>query len=214
MSSTAFIRFNLLAFLALAALLPEFLNAETLQDVINSKGFRRYRNTVHSKSLLSSKYLTPGSNFAKVFTEKNGAHLLLDWLGVLATDYFGGAETSDQEDEYVFAGKILRDKKMHSVNVVVMVPHPIFRTQAESGLIEDFAALVPPKLKVSYITPFEFSGRKGNLYEKEAGGCSLVIPMAKQTIVNLSIDNCREKELLLDLANKLTYNRLDAKLDS
>ncbi len=191
--------------------------SDTLSDVMNSRAYHGdTKSARHSqkKGALNTRWLPPGENFTKLFRDSEGMFLLLDWVGARGVAMLGEPPKAYRTPEYVAAEKKFVSDKVHRIDMRILVPHPKYATTAEIDLIPEFAQLRPPGLKIVYSEEQMIKDTLAVIYEKEDGGCSLVLPIVRQGLISFSVDHCTQKQSMIDLANQLDYSRLNSKLES
>lgn len=166
------------------------------------------------RRLLSAEWFTAGTNMARVFLGEHGEALPLRWVSDEISGYSLGSTIRIRESEYVGAFRRLSDDAFNEFQITAMVPHPRFESIASLGLIKAFARLRPPLLRVDRSENISELGVNALIYYRSEGGCSLVLPADKGSIINLETPNCRAKMKLIDLAKQLNIKRLNSKLAS
>jgi hypothetical protein len=95
-----------------------------------------------------------------------------------------------------------------------MVPNPSISPLVEANVFEEFRRLRPPMLAAVSEKPIPLATGQGTLYEHKKGGGSLVIPISKNGLINITIKDFKKSQMLIDIAKGLDIDRLNRKLDS
>ena len=203
------------AFFAALLVAPSLAPAESLDKVLTSPAYRKYRDRPASaEEHLGPKWFDSDSNFRKVYVEKDGPLYALDWLGISATGLAPGAISVQRSWQFLYISREFSSKDLKKVTILILIPHPKYLASKELGLLPKFAELEPPFLKISYSEKIELDGIAATIYEKESGGCSLHIPMARSSVINISAASSAQKKELLALGGKLDLARFNQKLNS
>ena len=186
--------------------------AEVQEQIKRSTQKEEARDT---RELLGAKWFTPGANFTSIFIEKNGAKLLLDWVGRYPQDFLAGGETILRGREYIGIQKEFRDKVKREYRLVIMVPHPKYTAMADMKLLKDIARLEPPALPVSVSEDLTLQdGNEGTLYFIKGGGISLLIKGNKGCRFSVYMPKGVRAADITSFTSQLDINRLWRKLDS
>lgn len=202
--------------LSLLALSPQCIaHADTLKDVMNSKIYSKHNRQSTKVHASTKKWFDENSSFSKLFTEHDGGHYLLEWLSVSATGYTSGVMEVSQKIEYVGARQEVSTEDLKRITILALVPHPKYMDTVEVGLVPQFSELQPPALKIIYSKEIKLNDKvSGMLYEHETGSCSFVVKSAKGAIIALSTKRIDDENLLIALAKKLDFVRLEERLNS
>lgn len=158
--------------------------------------------------------IDPTSNFATVWRTQSGGLELLNWAGSKLPHYRSHKPRSDRKDEVVVAEMDLLDNKKATATITIVVPHPSMAPLVEANVLPETRIYRPPVLKVVSEKTIAVSEGTGTLYETEKGGCVIVIPLAQQSLLNVSMVDCKNTEMLIDIAKSLDISRLNRKLNS
>jgi len=198
---------------------PHFSLGDSMQELkkieqsLARKGSNQQRHD--QKQLLSGKWFTAGTNFARLFLSEKGPLNLLDWLGTVIPGYIPGNESPFRRSEFIGAQKSFRDPNLNELLLLILVPHPKFAPVVELGLQASFAKHEPPQLRIIASETVELrSGYEATIYSHDSGACSLVVKGPKSSLLNLEVKSCAIKASLIDFAQKLDIERLAMKLQS
>ena len=207
---------HILALAALALLYPLFLrpaSADTLLDVVSSSDMELLN---HGSGRSEESWFENRPNLLKLFREDRDGQMLNQWVGGSVTaGYTPQRIFYDRTSMGItFARKYRVTSGVPDVTIDIFVPHPSKAILAENRLITELNAFEPPKLHIKSMQEIEVQGRMARLFEKAAGGCSLLIKLPSNAVLNLSAPDIQSSDRLIDLAGRLDITRLEAKLKS
>ncbi len=197
-------------------------DAETLEGVIDSKAMQEFTlsgTKINRKGKDPNRDswlrgIDPGSTFASIWSSSDSPQLLLNWAGAkLPYVHFKRPHGSRSRD-FVSAEVELSTSQRETARLSIIVPHPSIAPLVEGNVLEEFRRLRPPLLSVLSEKPIPLEGVEGKLYEHSKGGGSLVIPIARNGLINLTIRDFKQSQFLIDIAKGLDLERLNRKLDS
>lgn len=175
----------------------------------------KHQEAQNRKELLGARWFVAGSNFAKVFIDKKGPLIALDWLGTIIHDFSAGKDGAIRKVEYVRGDRVFTDEKFKRVVVTILVPHPKYASIVDLGLIEVFSSIEPPRLHVVAEHPLSIKGAKSaTLYQNEKGDYSIVVKLPRNAVVNITSTERGMRERLQGFAQGLDFERLAQKLMS
>jgi hypothetical protein len=195
---------------------------ETLDNLVDSKAMQNFkiRKTIKETDKKSPpvnqwlRGLDPTSNFASIWTSSDAPHVLLNWAGAKLPYMHYKKPQSSRSQDFVTAGVQLMNGDRDTARLTIMIPHPSIAPLVEANILQEFRRLRPPMLEVLGQKPIPLSIGEGTLYELQKGGASLVIPIAQNGIINITIGNYKRSQILIDIAKGLDIERLTKKLDS
>lgn len=214
---------SLILFIAAWILHPSTpCDGETLDNLIDSKAMQDFKvsKTIKEKgkkSLPVNQWLRgidPTSNFASIWTSSNAPHQLLNWAGAKLPYMHYKRPRSSRSQDFVTAEVELMNGDRDTARLTIMIPHPSIAPLVEANVLEEFRRLRPPMLNVVGEKPIPLPVGEGTLYELQKGGASLVIPIAQNGVINLTILSYKRSQILIDIAKALDIERLNKKLDS
>lgn len=213
----------LLLFMTSLMLLTSTLcHGETLENLVDSKAMQDFKisKTIKHKGKKSPpinqwlRGLDPTSNFASIWTSSNAPHQLLNWAGAKLPYMHYKRPRSSRSQDFVTAEVELINGDRDTARLAIMIPHPSIAPLVEANVLEEFRRLRPPMLQVVGEKPIPLSIGEGTLYELQKGGASLLIPIAQNGVINITIGNYKRSQILIDIAKGLDIERLNKKLDS
>lgn len=160
------------------------------------------------------KGIDPTSNFATLWRAQNSAIELLNWAGTRLPHYRTHRPRSVRKDELVLAEIELLNNKKAVALVTIVVPHPSMAPLVEANVLPELRIYRPPVLKVVSEKTIAVTEAKGTLYETEKGACVIVVPLEQQSLMNISMVDCKNTDMLIDIAKSLDIPRLNRKLSS
>lgn len=195
---------------------------ETLDNLIDSKAMQDFKvsKTIKEKGKKSPpvnqwlRGIDPTSNFASLWTSSNAPHLLLNWAGAKLPYMHYKRPRSMRSQDFVTAEVELMNGDRDTARLAIMIPHPSIAPLVEANVLEEFRRLRPPMLQVVGEKPIPLSIGEGTLYELQKGGAALVISIAQNGLINITIGNYKRSQILIDIAKGLDIERLNKKLDS
>lgn len=206
-----------------SASLPTNSDAETLENVIESKAMQEFKQsgTVNmrrdkhaAQQNLWLRGVDPHSNFASIWTSSNAPQLLLNWAGAKLPYMHYKRPRSTRSRDFVSAEVELSTSQRDISYLLIMVPHPSISPLVEANVLEEFRRLRPPILQVTSEKTVPLTIGNGTLYEHKNGGGSLVIPISQNGLINITIADFKRSQMLIDIAKGLDIDRLNRKLDS
>jgi hypothetical protein len=195
---------------------------ETLENLIDSKAMQDFKINKTSKEKGKKappvnqwlRGIDPTSNFASLWTSDNAPHLLLNWAGAKLPYMHYKRPRGTRSQVFVTAEVELINGDRDTARLAIMIPHPSIAPLVEANVLEEFRRLRPPMLQVVGEKPIPLSIGEGTLYELQKGGASLVISIAQNGLINITIGNYKRSQILIDIAKELDIERLTKKLDS
>lgn len=196
--------------------------SETLDNLIDSKAMQDFKvsKTIKEKGKKSPpvnqwlRGIDPTSNFASIWISSNAPHQLLNWAGAKLPYMHYKRPRSSRSQDFVTAEVELINGDRDTARLAIMIPHPSIAPLVEANVLEEFRRLRPPMLQVVGEKPIPLSIGEGTLYELQKGGASLLIPIAQNGVINITIGNYKRSQILIDIAKGLDIERLNKKLDS
>ncbi|MEY4667483.1 MAG: hypothetical protein RL518_182 [Pseudomonadota bacterium] len=197
--------------------------AETLENIIESKAMQDFKisGTVNQNRNKASanvnqwlRGIETGTNFASLWTSSNAPHLLLNWSGAKLPYMHYKRPRSARSRDLISAEVELSTSQRDIARLSIMVPHPSIAPLVEANVFEEFRRLRPPMLETVSEKPIPLTVGQGTLYEHKKGGGSLLIPIAQNGVINITIADFKRSQLLIDIAKGLDIERLNRKLDS
>ncbi len=200
-------------------------SSETLQDVYSSSAMQDVRRqTERSRGRRSSGKMgddqspfTIGmdpqhKNFRELWLSGRGPNLLFDWIGAYLPNYKLQVVDVTRGYEEIHAVSRLTAGNRKRVTLEIRLPHPNYELMVRHRTMRQFNQYEPPALKVVAEEELELGGVPAMYYRTEKGKCSLLFKVARDGIVNLSVDRCDNSEMMMDIAKSLDFKRLNAKL--
>ena len=198
-------------------------SATPLENLIESRAMRDFKNG-EAQNLKNAppghrqnpylKGIDPTSNFATLWRTQNSAIELLNWAGTKLPHYRTHRPRSVRKDELVLAEIELLNNKKAMALVTIVVPHPSMAPLVEANVLPELRVYKPPVLKVVSEKTIAVTEAKGTLYETEKGSCVIVVPLEQLSLMNISMVDCKNTDMLIDIAKSLDIPRLNRKLSS
>jgi hypothetical protein len=213
------VRILFISFAFFAATLNFTLHADPqpLRDVIDQLNKDRRIDAKAERRLYGAEWFKANTNFAKLFTSADGPQLLIEWIGV-PRDLGPRQSTYSREREYVIALRKFDTPHSGVAEISVMVPHPKYRQARVLGLLPEFSALTPPKLKVTRQINLEINNHTAQYFDHEldrdAVKCTIVIPLVVDAVLVVSANRCQNTDALIEIGRSIDLERLEAKLNS
>jgi hypothetical protein len=198
-------------------------HAETLENIMGSKAMQDFKlsgatnqnkdkTTAHLGPWLRG--IEPESNFGSLWTTGNSPNLLLSWAGAKLPYMRYKRARSSRSHDVVLAEVELSTSPQDIARLSIMIPHPSISPLVEANVYEEFRRLRPPMLEAVSEKPIPLTVGQGTLYELKKGGGSLLIPISQHGIINITIKDFKQSQILIDIAKGLDIERLNRKLDS
>jgi len=188
--------------------------AQDLQDILESKELQRYENNEirhNNRKYQNDTWLTKGENFSDLFLTRDGPKLLHLWLDTPNLKFKLLDKKQARLNEYITQSKIYRGPSKVNIEVRVLVPHPRYEDMAKYKLLDSFADIQPPRLKVEDKENVKINGFDANIYSLKDSGDVIILTLSKSTLVTIHAKTGGRKDLI-DLANLLSFDRLERKL--
>jgi hypothetical protein len=204
---------------------PSSSRAENLTEVLRSPAMRKVdlstqiahhrKNSRHNDNMSWFNGMDPRSKFALIWANSRGPLLLQSWIGADIVDHKLVNSLSKRYQDMVVSDSIIfpRSKRI-AVRMRMLIPHPTYRSMVEYNTMSEFNELQPPTLRIVASEPLEFNGQKGTYYRAERGGCSILFKLSQHAVLNLSVTQCENSDVMMNIAKHLTFSRLNQKLDS
>lgn len=154
------------------------------------------------------------SNFAMIWETAEGGKVLLNWLDTKLSYYRTEHSRSSRNRDHVWAQTILMNEKKTQIIITVLVPHPTTEPLVTTNVFSPFRKYRPPTLEVLSEKTYDLKGAKGVLYEAKSDRCSMVVDVAEHSLVNIEVEHCKDSIALVDVAQRLNFERLNRKLSS
>lgn len=210
-----FTKISVFSILILMLIPAQVFSIDPLKEVENSAALKELKRRSHQEysNARPGQFMDPKSNFAQVFQGNNGDLLEL-WVRPRTYEVNPKGCRQTMSEDYVQYQCTYPIRHSDKLKLRVMVPHPRAYTLLEFGLLKDFAAIEPPILKVEETKKQKFRGYDGSIFEHEDGACSLLVKVARHSLVQLYQSPCLDIDGMTDLGNSLDLKRLSRKLES
>jgi hypothetical protein len=199
---------------------PVTLCADTLHEVKQSSAMhsvisdtRKERSANKGDSYLP-RGMDEDSNFASIWLSEKSPKVLLSWISATIPTYSTGTPIIRRKKEFAEARVTISNSIRSAVTLTIRVPHPTYRTMVEHRTLPDFTGFEPPRLPSIYQEKVPLNGVEGMMYQTARNECSIVVQAAQLAVVNLAVTDCKERQLLVDVAKALDFLRLNRKLTS
>jgi len=192
-------------------------NCQSLEELKYSEAYRNLgfdgptNKPVVKKDKLSNEVF---SNYDSLWDNKKGAIQLLQWSDARIPNYRLQMTIAHSRYDCAHASATLRSRERVDVALVIQVPKPTYKAMADHQTLESFNRFRPPTLDVVGSQKVEIHGIQADYFRHRDGGCSLLIPIARQGIIDLSVPSCTQSEVMFETAKLLNVSRLNAKLTS
>ena len=200
--------------LASASPLENLVQSKTMQHFKTSEGNVTKNAPPGQRRDTYLKGIDPTSNFAILWRQPNGGLELLNWAGAKLPNYRAHKARSVRKDEIVLGEIDLLDSKKATAKVTIVVPHPSMSPLVEANVLPEMRGYKPPVLKVVSEKTIALTEATGTLYETEQGACVIVVPLEQKSLVNIGMADCKNTDMLVDIAKSLDIPRLNRKLNS
>ena len=196
---------------------PRSANCQSLEELKQSEAYRKLgfdgttRQSVTRKDQHTTEVLT---NYASLWDNRRGAKLLLQWSDARIPKYQLAVLLVESRHDCAHASATLKNREKIAVTLVIQVPKPMYKDMADQQTLESFNRFRPPTLDVVGSQKVELHGVQADYFRHRDGACSLLIPIARQGIINLSVSSCTQSEVMFEAAKLLNVSRLNTKLTS
>jgi hypothetical protein len=186
--------------------------AQGLKDVLGSDAMRKITSETKKNPNAGLENIDPYSNYAMIWDKEMTPKILNEWLGVRIIGYNASKEAASALPQYAAASITLTDRNHVSVQIDTLVPRDSYASMAQHRLISAFNKFRPPSLDVIAEQVISIQGLEANYYRTRNGACSIVFDIERHGIVNLRVKRCSDSKVMMDIANALTFSRLNQKL--
>lgn len=200
--------------------LPHNLSADTLKEVKQSAAMHsitastRKDRTANKRESHYLRGMEEDSNFASIWLSEKSPGLLLSWISAAIPKYSIGTHEVKRKKEFAEARVTISNSMRSTVTLTIRVPHPTYRPMVEHRTMTEFTSFEPPSLPSVYEETVPLNGVEGMMYQTARNECSIVVHVAQLAVVNLAVKDCKERQLLVDVAKALDFLRLNRKLTS
>ena len=186
--------------------------AQGLKDVLGSDAMRKITSETKKTPGAGLENVDPYSNYAMIWNKEITPKILNEWLGVRIIGYNASKEAASNLPQYAAASITLTDRNHISVQIDTLVPRDSYASMAQHRLISAFNQFRPPSLDVIAEQVISIQGLEANYYRTRNGACSILFDIERHGIVNLRVKRCSDSKAMMDIANALTFSRLNQKL--
>ncbi len=191
---------------------------EEAQDPIGSiiKERRMKFNFMGKNAYPDTPDLKAGSNLRKFFFASKFPKIAIDWLSPSGSRITWKDTSYDYQETHISVESVALDRENRkSFKITVLVPHPVYLPMVESGLVEEFANLQPPALKVTSAENLLIHDFKASAYIHTTEYCSVVFHIAHGTLLEIrSMEECGNLSAIRAVIEELDIVRLDQRLQS
>lgn len=165
------------------------------------------------------KWFPKNPNYSKVFIERDGPKLLLEWLSPSSTDYKQDKPVLLKSQELANASRTFRPvaHRDMKLKVHVLVPHPRSFLTRDMNLLNEFRNMEERHKRYPSHETIEVQGITASLGNDISGkekSCSLLIPLPQKGEMEVSSENCLDTSILIEFTDTLDIRRLTDKLNS
>lgn len=161
-----------------------------------------------------AKWVDPKSNYGRILTHPSGLEEISAWLGETPASFTLKSLDARRLREYMRLMHYYTSHDGKDFYLTIMIPYPKFSAMVKYGLVEDFAGLEPPKLRVKSVQSVRVNELPGDLYHREDNSCSLLIRLVKGGVANFYTPHCEDLKDLVSLAGLVNLLGLNEKLSS
>ncbi len=189
--------------------------AQTLEELKQLPAYQKLdaqTGRSHSSVAQPSSTINRDTNFGSLWLSSRSPSNLLSWLQAKLPEYGYMDSSGGLHDEYAGAQAVLVSKQHVRVRIDILIPRAEYATMAQFNTLKSFNQFRPPTLDVIAEQIVPIQGIDANYYRTEKGQCSLLFKVERLGIVNLKTDRCADSKVMIDIAKKLNFARLNQKL--
>ena len=177
-----------------------------------------FSKILKSKQLKTSKakrlaWLRDGSNLAKIFAVGGrGVQRVIPVLASSTPGFRHGEEDGHIEETHA---EIRKDyfirHNFQRISMLIRIPPRPGVASVRFGLVKDFLDFEPPNLKVKSQEDVVINGLTGTLFHSPTKmNCSLLFKIGEEARLQLTAARCEDNDFMLQLAELIHVERLDA----
>lgn len=190
------------------------IHAQGLSELMKSEAMQEVARATQKDNRASIGNADPDSNFALLWKKGNSQMILATWLGVQMAGFKIVTQSAGLFAEYAGARIALANSDRVRVSIDIQIPRDSYVPMAQLKTLQSFNRFRPPALDVIAQQVVPIQGIDANYYRTRAGSCSLLFDVERFGIVNLKVDRCIDSKVMMEIANNLTFSRLNQKLQS
>lgn len=188
----------------LTLVIPEYLSADPLEEVIQSEEYQDLKKSVDSNQEKLDQWVDPSSDFGRVLLNSDKSSELSEWLNPPPTSVIEKKRIVKRHKEYL---EIIHNykgvEKDVSLSLTFFIPFPKFGPMSEHGLVSDLNSLEPPALTARSIEDIKIGDFPGKLFHEFTNECSILIKIPKFTRVQGRISSCSSIRMLTQLLESI-----------
>lgn len=188
--------------------------AQGLDELLQSPALQKLNKETRNSEIATTKDLDEHSNFASIWQSSSAPLTLTTWLGARIYGYKILSNSARLFKEYAGAEALLANADRVKVHLTVQVPRPSYTIMAQYKTLESFNRFRPPLLDSIAEQSMKIQGVEATYYRTRLGECSLVFNTERLGIVNLRVEKCIDSRVMMDIAKRLNFERLNQKLKS
>ena len=161
-------------------------------------------------------WFEPGSNYGRLFLEREGRKVMLSWLGTLSGDYKPQDYTEFGNRSVIGMTTIYRSKRNLEppIKLEVILLHPRAKASRELNLIPEFTQRESVTKKAEHHEKLKIADMPADLgYNPELDQCSLSLPLPHLSMLYIETTQCRDGKKLVEFTDMVDIKRLIEKLE-
>ena len=207
-------RFALITFSISLMFSPLLVRSDPLDAVLKSAEKVKSPDRSDNPRDILPADVDPESSYGRLFVDSSMKDQIFLWLGDAPEHFIAGRAVSREFKELVSAKRKFVSSRKVEVVVNVLIPHPAYISMVQFNLLKEFTNYLPAPMLVDSTETMDLRGYPGTLYRLKDGKCSVVVRMAKETMVVGLVPSCDNSRELTEVMRALDLKRLDAKISS
>lgn len=189
------------------------LNADPLEEVIQSEEYQDLKKSVDSNREKLDQWVDPTSDYGRVLLNSDKSSELSEWLHQPPMSLIEKKRLVKRHKEYLEVAHHYKGvEKDALLTLAFFIPFPKFGPMSDHGLVSDLNSLEPPVLTARSSEDIKVGELSGKLFHEFSNECSILIRLPKFTRVQGKISSCSNIRLLTELLESIGIEEVARRL--